>query len=77
MTGRQFGRRGPGNRRGPARPSGDDALHPDVAPGHPEDEMGDPESVAFFHMAGLDYVSCSPYRVPIARVAAAQAALTE
>ena len=36
---------------------------------------GDPESIAFFHMAGLDYVSCSPYRVPIARIAAAQAAL--
>jgi pyruvate,orthophosphate dikinase len=36
---------------------------------------GDPESIEFFHMAGLDYVSCSPYRVPIARVAAAQAAL--
>jgi pyruvate, orthophosphate dikinase len=36
---------------------------------------GDPESVAFFHGAGLDYVSCSPYRVPIARVAAAQAAI--
>ncbi len=35
---------------------------------------GDPESIAFFHIAGLDYVSCSPYRVPIARVAAAQAA---
>jgi pyruvate, orthophosphate dikinase len=35
---------------------------------------GDPESIAFFQMAGLDYVSCSPYRVPIARVAAAQAA---
>jgi pyruvate,orthophosphate dikinase len=34
---------------------------------------GDPESIAFFQMAGLDYVSCSPYRVPIARVAAAQA----
>ncbi len=36
---------------------------------------GDPDSIAFFHEAGLDYVSCSPYRVPIARVAAAQAAL--
>jgi len=36
---------------------------------------GDPESIEFFHMAGLDYVSCSPYRVPIARVAAAQAAI--
>jgi pyruvate,orthophosphate dikinase len=36
---------------------------------------GDPDSIHFFHSAGLDYVSCSPYRVPIARVAAAQAAL--
>jgi pyruvate,orthophosphate dikinase len=34
---------------------------------------GDPDSIDFFHMAGLDYVSCSPYRVPVARVAAAQA----
>ncbi|MGH2804711.1 MAG: putative PEP-binding protein, partial [Thermoleophilaceae bacterium] len=36
---------------------------------------GDPDSIGFFHSAGLDYVSCSPYRVPIARVAAAQAAI--
>jgi pyruvate,orthophosphate dikinase len=36
---------------------------------------GDPASVAFFHAAKLDYVSCSPFRVPIARLAAAQAAL--
>ena len=36
---------------------------------------GDPDSIDFFHMAGLDYVSFSPYRVPIARVAAAQAAI--
>jgi pyruvate, orthophosphate dikinase len=36
---------------------------------------GDPESIEFFHMAGLDYVSCSPFRVPIARIAAAQAAI--
>jgi pyruvate,orthophosphate dikinase len=36
---------------------------------------GDPESIQFFQSAGLDYVSCSPYRVPIARLAAAQAAL--
>jgi pyruvate, orthophosphate dikinase len=35
---------------------------------------GDPDSIAFFQLVGLDYVSCSPYRVPIARVAAAQAA---
>jgi len=38
---------------------------------------GEPQSVAFCHTAGLDYVSCSPYRVPIARLAAAQAALTD
>ncbi len=37
---------------------------------------GDPDSIEFFHMVGLDYVSCSPYRVPVARLAAAQAALT-
>lgn len=37
---------------------------------------GDPESITFFQTAGLDYVSCSPYRVPIARLAAAQAALS-
>jgi pyruvate,orthophosphate dikinase len=36
---------------------------------------GDPVSIDFFHMAGLDYVSCSPYRIPIARIAAAQAAV--
>ena len=36
---------------------------------------GDPSSVAFCHEIGLDYVSCSPFRVPIARLAAAQAAL--
>jgi pyruvate,orthophosphate dikinase len=38
---------------------------------------GDPSSVRFCHNAGLDYVSCSPYRVPIARLAAAQAAISE
>jgi pyruvate,orthophosphate dikinase len=38
---------------------------------------GDPGSVAFFHRVGLDYVSCSPYRVPIARLSAAHAALGE
>ncbi len=36
---------------------------------------GDPASIGFFHRAGLDYVSCSPFRVPIARLAAAQAAI--
>ncbi|MBL0922481.1 MAG: pyruvate, phosphate dikinase [Phycisphaerales bacterium] len=38
---------------------------------------GDPSSVAFFHRAGLDYVSCSPFRTPVARLAAAQAALDD
>lgn len=36
---------------------------------------GDPDSIAFFQTSGIDYVSCSPYRVPVARVAAAQAAV--
>ena len=36
---------------------------------------GDPESIAFCHEVGLNYVSCSPFRVPVARLAAAQAAL--
>jgi pyruvate,orthophosphate dikinase len=38
---------------------------------------GDPASVEFFHRSGLDYVSCSPYRVPVARLAAAHAMLAE
>jgi pyruvate,orthophosphate dikinase len=46
---------------------------PDLKLGICGEHGGDPESIDFFHMAGLDYVSCSPYRVPIARVAAAQA----
>ena len=41
-------------------------------------ELGcDPTSVEFCHKIGLDYVSCSPFRVPIARLAAAQAAIAE
>jgi pyruvate,orthophosphate dikinase len=47
---------------------------PDLKLGICGEHGGDPASIAFFQMAGLDYVSCSPYRVPIARVAAAQAA---
>jgi len=38
---------------------------------------GDPASIHFFERVGLDYVSCSPYRVPVARLAAAQAALAK
>jgi pyruvate,orthophosphate dikinase len=48
---------------------------PDLKLGICGEHGGDPESIAFFDMAGLDYVSCSPYRVPIARVAAAQSAI--
>ena len=39
------------------------------------EQGGEPLSVEFFHNEGLDYVSCSPFRVPIARLAAAQAAI--
>ncbi len=48
---------------------------PDLSLGICGEHGGDPESIRFFERMGLDYVSCSPYRVPIARVAAAQAAL--
>jgi len=48
---------------------------PDLKLGICGEHGGDPESIDFFHMAGLDYVSCSPFRIPIARVAAAQAAI--
>jgi pyruvate,orthophosphate dikinase len=50
-------------------------AHPGLKLGVCGEHGGDPDSIAFFHMAGLDYVSCSPFRVPIARIAAAQAAL--
>ena len=51
------------------------SVRPDIEVGVCGEHGGDPASVAFFHRVGLDYVSCSPYRVPIARLAAAQAAL--
>jgi pyruvate,orthophosphate dikinase len=50
-------------------------TRPDLKVGICGEHGGDPASVAFCHEAGLDYVSCSPYRVPIARLAAAQAAI--
>ena len=50
---------------------------PDLKLGICGEHGGDPASVDFFHRVGLDYVSASPYRVPIARLAAAQAALAE
>ena len=50
--------------------------HPGLKLGICGEHGGDPDSIAFFDAAGLDYVSCSPFRVPIARVAAAQAAIS-
>jgi pyruvate, orthophosphate dikinase len=51
------------------------STKPDLKLGICGEHGGDPKSVAFCHELGLDYVSCSPYRVPLARLAAAQAAL--
>ena len=51
------------------------AVRPDIHLGVCGEHGGDPSSVDFFHRVGLDYVSCSPFRVPIARLAAAQAAI--
>ncbi len=53
------------------------ATRPTLKLGICGEHGGDPRSVAFFHRIGLDYVSCSPFRVPVARLAAAQAALGE
>jgi pyruvate,orthophosphate dikinase len=50
-------------------------TRPDLKVGICGEHGGDPDSVAFCDKIGLDYVSCSPFRVPIARLAAAQAAL--
>jgi len=50
-------------------------TRPDIKLGICGEHGGDPASVAFCHKVGLDYVSCSPFRVPIARLAAAQAAI--
>jgi pyruvate, orthophosphate dikinase len=50
---------------------------PEIKLGICGEHGGEPSSVAFCHRLGLDYVSCSPYRVPLARLAAAQAALAE
>ncbi len=52
-------------------------ANPDIHLGICGEHGGDPSSVAFFHKAGLDYVSCSPFRVPIARLAAAQVVIRE
>ena len=52
-------------------------ANPDLHLGICGEHGGDPSSVEFCHRVGLDYVSCSPFRVPIARLAAAQAAIKE
>ena len=53
------------------------SVRPDIKLGICGEHGGDPSSVEFCHRVGLDYVSCSPFRVPIARLAAAQAALKD
>ena len=52
-------------------------TRPDIKLGICGEHGGDPASIHFCEQVGLDYVSCSPYRVPIARLAAAQAAIKE
>ena len=52
------------------------AARPGIKLGICGEHGGDPSSIHFFEKVGLDYVSCSPYRVPVARLAAAQAALS-
>ena len=53
------------------------ATRPDLHVGICGEQGGDPETVKFCHRAGMDYVSCSPFRLPVARLAAAQAAIEE
>ena len=53
------------------------SVRPELHLGVCGEHGGDPSSVEFFHKVGLDYVSCSPFRVPIARLAAAQAAIKD
>jgi pyruvate,orthophosphate dikinase len=51
------------------------SVKPDLKVGICGEHGGDPQSIAFCNEIGLNYVSCSPYRVPVARLASAQAAL--
>jgi pyruvate,orthophosphate dikinase len=53
------------------------STRPDLKVGICGEHGGDPASVKFFHRAGMDYVSCSPFRLPVARLAAAQAAIED
>ena len=52
-------------------------TRPDLEIGICGEHGGDPASISFCHRVGLNYVSCSPFRVPVARLAAAQAALAD
>ena len=52
-------------------------TRPNIKLGICGEHGGDPDSVKFCHKLGLSYVSCSPYRVPVARLAAAQAAVAD
>ena len=52
------------------------STKPDLKVGICGEHGGEPNSVEFCHLVGMDYVSCSPFRVPIARLAAAQAQIT-
>ena len=51
------------------------AVKPDLKVGVCGEHGGDPASIAFFDKVGIDYISCSPFRVPTARLAAAQSAI--
>ena len=53
------------------------SVRPDIKLGICGEHGGDPKSIAFCQSIGLNYVSCSPFRVPIARLAAAQAAIAQ
>ena len=53
------------------------SARPDLKVGICGEHGGDPESVKFCHRVGMNYVSCSPFRIPVARLAAAQAAIEE
>jgi pyruvate,orthophosphate dikinase len=53
------------------------SSRPDLKVGICGEHGGDPESVKFCHRVGMNYVSCSPFRIPVARLAAAQAAIEE
>ena len=52
-------------------------VNPHLETGVCGEHGGDPDSIHFFHRAGLDYVSCSPFRIPAARLEAGRAAITE